>query len=77
MSKDVKRVSLYFNLENEFDNKQWEYLNRLGKKPKDEIKRLIEMAMLGEDISVVEVEKTSTTEKISKSDIDPGIGVGF
>lgn len=77
MAKDVKRVSLYFNLENEFDNKQWEYLNRLGKKPKDEIKRLIEMAMLSEDISVVEVEKTSTTEKINKSDIDPGIGVGF
>lgn len=43
MSKNsnIKRVGLYFNLENELDNKMYAYLTRDGRKAKDEIKNNI------------------------------------
>lgn len=77
MSKNnnIKRLGLYFNLENEYDNKMWSYLNSQLRKPKDEIKRLIEMAMEGKEIELIEVEETN---KLKKEDIDTqNIGVGF
>lgn len=73
-NENIKRVSLYFNLENEFDNKMWSYLSSQIRKPKDEIKRLIELEIEGTDIKEVEVKKNN---KLKKDDIDPGIGLGF
>ena len=75
MSKNsnIKRVGLYFNLENELDNKMYAYLTRDGRKAKDEIKKLVEMAMEGIDIkplAITQVEESSEDE-------DPNIGTGF
>lgn len=74
-NENIKRLGLYFNLENEYDNKMWSYLNSQIRKPKDEIKRLIEMAMEGKDIQLTEIKQTN---KLKKDEIDiNNIGVGF
>lgn len=74
-NESIKRLGLYFNLENEYDNKMWSYLNSQIRKPKDEIKRLIEMAMEGKDIQLTEIKQTN---KLKKDEIDiNNIGVGF
>ncbi len=82
MSKNsnIKRVGLYFNLENELDNKMYAYLTRDGRKAKDEIKKLVEMAMEGIDIkplAITQVEESSEDEELNIDDIDPNIGTGF
>ncbi len=82
MSKNsnIKRVGLYFNLENELDNKMYAYLTRDGRKAKDEIKKLVEMAMEGIDIKplvITQVEESSEDEELNIDDIDPNIGTGF
>lgn len=82
MSKNsnIKRVGLYFNLENELDNKMYAYLTRDGRKAKDEIKKLVEMAMEGIDIKplvITQVEEFSEDEELNIDDIDPNIGTGF
>lgn len=78
-NENIKRVGLYFNLENEYDNKMWSYLNTQIRKPKDEIKRLIELAMEGKEIKTIEVipYEDEGKEELDKSDIDPNIGCGF
>ena len=76
-NENIKRVGLYFNLENEYDNKMYAFISNGGKKPKDEIKKLISMAMEGIDIQPVEIKSTLKQEDLSSDDIDPGIGVGF
>ncbi|CEN21273.1 hypothetical protein [Paraclostridium sordellii] len=79
-NENIKRVGLYFNLENEYDNKMWSYLNSQIRKPKDEIKRLIELAMEGKEIKTIEVksyEKEEKEEELEKEEIDPIIGCGF
>ncbi|TAN67685.1 hypothetical protein WS9_007540 [Paraclostridium sordellii 8483] len=74
-NENIKRVGLYFNLENEYDNKMWSYLNSQIRKPKDEIKRLIEIAMEGKEIQLTEIKQTN---KLKKDEIDiNNIGVGF
>ena len=82
MSKNsnIKRVGLNFNLENELDNKMYAYLTRDGRKAKDEIKKLVEMAMEGIDIKplvITQVEESSEDEELNIDDIDPNIGTGF
>lgn len=79
-NENIKRVGLYFNLENEYDNKMYAYLSKQGKKPKDEIKRLIELAMQGEEIQPLELktkELKDIKDNLDKDEIDPSIGVGF
>lgn len=82
MSKNsnIKRVGVYFNLENELDNKMYAYLTRDGRKAKDEIKKLVEMAMEGIDIKplvITQVEEFSEDEELNIDDIDPNIGTGL
>lgn len=82
MSKNtnVKRIGLYFNLENELDNKMYAYLTRDGRKAKDEIKKLVEMAMEGIDIKplvITQLEESNEDEELDFDDIDPNIGTGF
>lgn len=76
--ENVKRVGLYFNLENPIENKMWAYLESKRKKS-DEIKRLIENAMNGIEIeSIPVVKKKDDTNDLSKEEIDPcDIGIGF
>ena len=76
--ENVKRVGLYFNLENPIENKMWAYLESKRKKS-DEIKRLIENAMNGIEIEPVPVvEKKESVNDLSKEEIDTdGIGIGF
>ena len=74
-NENIKRLGLYFNLENEHDNRMWAYLETKRKKP-DEIKRLIELAMNGMDIEPIEISK-SDDDKIDKDEIDPSIGALF
>lgn len=76
--ENVKRVGLYFNLENPIENKMWAYLESRRKKS-DEIKRLIENAMNGIEIEPVPVvEKKEQVNDLSKEEIDTdGIGIGF
>lgn len=81
-NENIKRVGLYFNLENEYDNKMWSYLNSQIRKPKDELKRLIEIAMEGKEIELIDVatyEKTSKKEEegLNKDEIPDDIGIGF
>ncbi len=79
-NSNIKRVGLYFNLENELDNKMYAYLTRDGRKAKDEIKKLVEMAMEGIDIkplAITQVEESSEDEELNIDDIDPNIGTGF
>lgn len=79
-NSNIKRVGLYFNLENELDNKMYAYLTRDGRKAKDEIKKLVEMAMEGIDIKplvITQVEESSEDEELNIDDIDPNIGTGF
>lgn len=81
-NENIKRVGLYFNLENEYDNKMWAYLNSQIRKPKDELKRLIENAMEGKEIELIDVtsyEKPSEedSEKLNKDEIPDDIGIGF
>lgn len=72
--ENIKRVGLYFNLENPIENKMWAYLESKRKKS-DEIKRLIENAMNGieiESIPIVKIEPKENEETIdiSKEEID-------
>ena len=76
-NENIKRVGLYFNLENEYDNKMWSYLSSQIRKPKDEIKRLIELAMEGKEIKTIEVKSHEKEEELEKEEIDPIIGCGF
>lgn len=76
-NENIKRVGLYFNLENEYDNKMWSYLSSQIRKPKDEIKRLIELAMEGKEIKTIEVKSYEKEEELEKEEIDPIIGCGF
>ena len=77
--ENVKRVGLYFNLENPIENKMWAYLESRRKKS-DEIKRLIENAMNGielEPVPVVAVEKKKEVNDLKKEEIDIDGTVGF
>lgn len=81
-NENIKRVGLYFNLENEYDNKMWSYLNSQIRKPKDELKRLIEIAMEGKEIELIDVapyEKRfkEEEERLNKDEIPEDIGIGF
>lgn len=68
--ENVKRVGLYFNLENPIENKMWAYLQSKRKKS-DEIKRLIENAMNGIELeSIPIVEKKEQVNDLSKEEID-------
>lgn len=50
--KNIKRVSLYFNLDNPIENKMWEYLES-GRSKSNTIKNLLE-----DKINKVELPKT-------------------
>lgn len=80
-NENIKRVGLYFNLENEYDNKMWAYLNSQIRKPKDELKRLIEIAMEGKEIELIDVtsheKPLEDSEKLNKDEIPDDIGIGF
>lgn len=77
--ENVKRVGLYFNLENPIENKMWAYLESKRKKS-DEIKRLIENAMNGveiEPVPIVVTEKKKDVNDLKKEEIDIDGTVGF
>ena len=75
--ENVKRVGLYFNLENPIENKMWAYLQSKRKKS-DEIKRLIENAMNGIELEPIPVvEKKKEDDGLSKEEIDTNGIIGF
>lgn len=77
--ENVKRVGLYFNLENPIENKMWAYLESKRKKS-DEIKRLIENAMNGieiEPVPIAVVENKKEVNDLKKEEIDIDGTVGF
>lgn len=75
--ENVKRVGLYFNLENPIENKMWAYLQSKRKKS-DEIKRLIENAMNGIELEPIQVvEKKEEINDLSKEEIDVNGIIGF
>lgn len=63
--KNIKRVSLYFNLDNPIENKMWRYLES-GRSKSNTIKNLLEDKINGVESPMIKnkiVEKDSEIEK--------------
>lgn len=75
MKDSVKRVGLYFNLENPIEKEMWDYICN-GRKKSDVIKRLIEEKI--NNNCKEEIKRDIKKEgKISKEDITNCDGINF
>lgn len=76
MNKDtIKRVGLYFNLENPIEKQMWEYINK-GRRKSDTIKRLIENE-INKDEKNLSVEIKGEKNTICKKEIENCEGINF
>ena len=79
--KNIKRVSLYFNMDNPIEKKMWEYLQNSRSKS-NAIKNLLENELNDSKIQKMYIEKNeksdlSNKNELNKDELDPSGMAGF
>ncbi len=83
--KNIKRVSLYFNLDNPIENKMWEYLES-GRSKSNTIKNLLEAKINNLEIpkvnyevidKILNEEETKKEIELDKTELDTTGMSGF